>query len=674
MKKGWIGIWVFILACVPLQAQEEFSIPDSLWTIDLSEIIILSKPLLNHHKQPKPLSTLDEYLERSSRVNMIRRGGYAWEPSINNMMMERISVTIDGMHIFGACTDKMDPITSYVDVSNLSEVNISSGQQGAGHGPTIGGSIQLNRSRTDYTRLGWGGAVDLGFESNGLLQTYGAEVNYTHRSFFADVDFMYRDAWNYKAGKNEEVLYSQFTKYNIAAMTGGRWKKYNSIEASLIYDKATDVGYPALPMDVSLARAVITSLRYQRAAISPHIESWETRVYYNTIRHEMDDTKRPDVPIHMDMPGWSRTYGAYSSLQGQKGLHDWKVIASGYHNQSLAEMTMYPSDPDEMLMFMYTWPDVRTQYMGIHAEDRLRWGKGHSVRFSAAAGMHRNMIASDFGLNSLQIFYPGMPDTRSRFIGSASGDYTFKKKSLELTAGAGYGERAPTVSEGYGFYLFNSYDGYDYVGNPELKNERSVNIHGTSGWKNDRLRTSVSTNYFLLLNYIIGIPEEGLSPMTIGAEGIKVYRALPHASMFSVDGHAAYRFHPSWNISASLVYSLGRDNKGQPLPLIRPFSYRTSLDYRFKGLDAEISVEGSSKQRKFSTAYGETKTPAYAIVNFSAGYIVPIEQNRLHFRIGVENLLDKQYSTYADWNNIFRKGRNVFINLSFVLDKKRDDL
>ena len=44
---------------------------------------------------------------------MVKRGSYAWEPLINGMATERTVITIDGMRIFGACTDKMDPITSY---------------------------------------------------------------------------------------------------------------------------------------------------------------------------------------------------------------------------------------------------------------------------------------------------------------------------------------------------------------------------------------------------------------------------------------------------------------------------------------------------------------------------------------------------------------------------------
>ena len=44
------------------------------------------------------------------------------------------------------------------------------------------------------------------------------------------------------------------------------------------------------------------------------IDNWETKLYFNTITHTMDDTKRPDVPIHMDMLGLER----YSMVLFQK--------------------------------------------------------------------------------------------------------------------------------------------------------------------------------------------------------------------------------------------------------------------------------------------------------------------------------------------------------------------
>jgi iron complex outermembrane recepter protein len=661
------GLQLFISAAVPAQTESNDSLPE----IKLNEVIVVSKPLINHQKQAKPLSSLEEYLELSSKINMIKRGNYAWEPMVNSMSTERISVTIDGMHIFGACTDKMDPITSYVDVSNLSEVSVSSGQQGASNGPTIGGAIDLVRTKHDFCSPGWNGSFDMGYESNAKLNVYGANLKYVHSRFFIDADFMYRDAANYKAGKKQTVPFSQFTKYNFSSTLGVKVNEKNTMAASFIFDKAKDVGYPALPMDVSNARALIASVQHLAENISPLIEAWETKLYYNTIVHEMDDTKRPEVPIHMDMPGWSNTYGMYSKIKAAKGKHDIGINLNAYYNQAKAEMTMYPNDVSENIMFMYTWPDVRTVYTGLHASDRLSWTKGHTLFYSANAGFHRNTVADEFGLNSLKIFYPDMTASRSRFVYGAQTGYIYQKNALEVNAGIGYGERAPSVSEGYGFYLFNSFDGYDYIGNPNLRNEKSIELQAGISYKIPKLKAGLSTNYFHLFDYILGMHNPQLSPMTIGASGVREYKAVQSAYISNTELTIDYRPHPSWRTKAVLTYSLGKDYLKRNLPLIRPFSFRFNVGYKIKALDLELSVDGAAKQKAFSQAFGEDETPAYATVNFAAGYVFLIEEHRLYLRAGIENLADTYYSTFSDWNNIPRKGRNFYVNVTFAFDKKK---
>ena len=643
---------------------------DSLSLYQLEEVIVVSKPGIRHYQQAKPLSTLDEYLEKSGKVNMVKRGAYAWEPMINSMTSERLAITIDGMHVFGACTDKMDPITSYVDVSNLSEIAVFSGQQGSGFGPSIGGGINMVRQRNNFDKKGWSGSLDAGFESNGLLQTNGAGLNYSSSVFFADVDVMYRDASNYKAGDRQEIPYSQFTKYNLSATTGVLLNSHHLLEASVIFDKATDVGYPALPMDVSLARAIIGSVRYERMAVSKYFHNWETKLYYNTITHQMDDSERPDIPIRMDMPGWSKTTGFYSRISGCVNKHQLQINLTGYHNQALAEMTMFPVNPEESEMFMYTWPDVRTSYLGVFVEDKIALKKHHSLRFSASTGLHRNLVADDFGLNSLQIFYPKMKASQVRNVSSLSAGYLFQNKDWEVGVSTGYGERAPSVSEGYGFYLFNSFDAFDYVGNPDMPNEHSLEFHANASFKKDKIRLSSSANYFYFLQYIIGVPEQGLIPMTIGARGIKIYQALPEAHIFNVDLNAQYLFHPSWKLQGNVSYSLGRDHHGMPLPMIRPVSYQALMVYRADKYFAELGVSGNSRQWSFSKNYGEDLTKGFAIVNCSAGYAVYPKSHRLFLKAGIENLLDSRYSTFADWNNLLRKGRSFYINISFMFDKK----
>jgi iron complex outermembrane receptor protein len=346
----FLGLCFFIS---PMSIAQEKPV-DSLTPKDLKEVIVIGKKTQLYQKQAKPLATIDEYLQQSAKVDMIRRGSYAWEPMINNMTNERTLVTIDGMRVFGACTDKMDPITSYVEVSNLSKASIKSGQQGACHGATIGGSIDLQRNRSGFSDLGWDTSLNTGFETNSKQKIIGSAINYADKSFYVDTDFMFRDAENYTDGKGQEVLFSQFRKFNISTTSGFSFDKNKLLEASIIYDKATNVGYPALPMDVSLANALITSVKFEYVPESSKVEKWETKIYYNTIKHKMDDTKRPSVPIHMDMPGWTDTFGFYSKANGVLRNHHFLADLNSFYNRSVAEMTMYPADSNENLMFICT--------------------------------------------------------------------------------------------------------------------------------------------------------------------------------------------------------------------------------------------------------------------------------------------------------------------------------
>src|SRR5690606_10248345 len=104
------GILVGCLLCAlfcgtfmsPLYAQPTPA--DSLKLEQLNEVVVISTgKKLEYQKQRKPLSTLDEFLESSRSINMVKRGAYAWEPTMNDMASERLAITIDGMQIFGAC-------------------------------------------------------------------------------------------------------------------------------------------------------------------------------------------------------------------------------------------------------------------------------------------------------------------------------------------------------------------------------------------------------------------------------------------------------------------------------------------------------------------------------------------------------------------------------------------
>ena len=614
------------------------------------------------------VASIDEHLGQLSKVEMVRRGSYAWEPVVNNMTTERVSTTIDGMKIFYACTDKMDPVTSYVESSNLQRISLNAGLDGNPQATgNIGGSIDLKLRRVGFDATPSEYNASAGFESNGNVQVYGADAAFSSHRFYTNFGLFYRHADNYKAGGGQQIDFSQFQKTNAFANIGWQPADDHVLEATIIYDIATDIGYPALTMDVKKAEGIITSLSYRQEHLSGLFHRWETKAYYNHITHNMDDTKRPDVVIHMDMPGESQTAGIYSLLQGAKGNHYLQLNYDAYYNTLFADMTMYPDGGQPM--YMLTWPNVATFNTGLALTDDITLAPYHHIRLSAKGAWQRQHINSDEGFHALSIYFPGMNQGNSRFVGRLAASYAYERSGWKVAFGTGYGTRAPTVTESYGYFLNNTFDQFDYIGNPHLKNESAIEINASAQLStlNSQLSTKLEANAFFFQNYIIGRPDSRLSAMTLGAAGVKIYQNLKYAQIVNVSLSADYKpFHwLEWN--NRITYSYGRESTNERLPLIAPLSYLGSLRFHWKNIEAEGGVRMAARNSHCGTAYGETPTSGYAVwhLNIGGHFLLGKIATDLHF--GVENLFDRYYSTYSDWNHIPQKGRNIYINASFQL-------
>ena len=104
-----------------------------------------------------------------------------------------------------------------------------------------------------------------------------------------------------------------------------------------------------------------------------------------------------------------------------------------------------------------------------------------------------------------------------------------------------------------------------------------------------------------------------------------------------------------------------------PLVLVTIFASCTSDndDTTVDELDGLTTFNEIATQTQFSPFYGEDRTPAYAILNFDAGYSIAFEKVKCNLKAGIENIFDTYYSTFSDLNNIPRKGRNFFLNVAF---------
>lgn len=659
MKKEIGFAFLFLAFGKSMYAQKHHEKADSVKVIKELKVRALANRKIE--SDLKMAVSVDEFLASSDQISFIKRGAYAWEPLLNNMSTERSSITIDGMHIFGACTDKMDPVTSYVESNNLSTITIASGQKGSLHGATVAGSIDLKRKSTPFgLEKKWEGAYQSGFEFNNKQFFNLGNLSYSGDRFVADASIALRKAENYKDGNNSTVNHSQYTKFNTSLGLAYKVSPLSSVRVDAIYDQANNVGFPALPMDLWLSRAIITSASYKQLFEEGLVKVWDSKVYFNAVEHYMDDTKRPENLVHMDMPGWSTTYGLLSKVHLKSGDYSADVQLNAYDNLSIAEMTMYPQDRSKKTMFAYTWPWVTTRYVGLSMDNNWQLSEDSQVSLGGSLGSHYNRSKY---VEFNWIFYPGTPQEKTRFLPSVHANYSRQMNRFDFAVGAAYGHRAPSVSEGYGYYIYNSFDRYDYIGNPDLKNEISYEANASVGIKFDRLGIQAKANYFHIQNYIVGKILSLGSPMNYQSVGVKGYTSLDYAKIFNLSLKANYDIltHLHWN--GTVTYARATDNKNGNLPFIRPLSYQTGLHFMEGNFGLQASVNGDFSHQDYSPEYGEHLTAAFNIVNISGDYKLRFKKYEAVLQIGAENLLNKYYTTYADWGNIPRMGRNIFTSL-----------
>ena len=151
--------------------------------------------------RPRGRASIDEHLQQLDHVSLVRRGSYAWEPVVNNMQTERLSTTIDGMKIFYACTDKMDPVTSYVESGNLQSISLNSGLDGNPQATgNIGGSLDMRLRKVGFGAEGYRQNLSAAYEANGHLQVYGTDVALSSNRAYTNFGVFYRHADDYRVG------------------------------------------------------------------------------------------------------------------------------------------------------------------------------------------------------------------------------------------------------------------------------------------------------------------------------------------------------------------------------------------------------------------------------------------------------------------------------------------
>jgi iron complex outermembrane receptor protein len=235
----------------------------------------------------------------------------------------------------------------------------------------------------------------------------------------------------------------------------------------------------------------------------------------------------------------------------------------------------------------------------------------------------------------------------------------------QLKAGVGWGERLPTLSEQFGFYLFNALDGYDYLGNPHIKPEQSYSFFGHLNYSQSRFKFSAEARYNHINNYILGLNDPGFEALNLYASGIKKYENIDFARLFSANVQFLWEPFQWLEFFNVMKYNWGETFANRPLPLIPPLKNLFSVHVEGKNFNVQAETEYSAPQNRINKNFGETETPGFFLLHFKAGYKIKAGSSVIHLNAGIKNILDKVYSEHLDWGNYNRPGRNFYLSVSY---------
>ena len=623
-----------------------------------------------HNKIPNKIlrylsssSSAEEALTAVAGVNLMKRGQYGQDPVLRGLSGSQINVLIDGMRVFGACTDRMDPATSYVDIDALGKVQIVSGGFDPQFGGGTGGSISLDHRKPSFKadpnlQLHFGSVQQWGENSNRLF----SQIEWARENIAIRTAGVYRKASDYKSPNGLEQ-FTAYEKFNLVSRILWRVNSNQTIGLDLQSDDAWDIGYAALPMDVGYARFRSASLTWNASRVNSQINKIEMQLYHNRVDHFMDDSKRSDLlmGMRMDMPGRTRTNGSTVSIHLLPANH-WLISTrfETFVTDHFADMLMHPKEGRSM--YLVTWPEVQTislcPYFGLHYSHN-RIDVSGSLRYDLVLSEPK----SEFGRRLILAEYSQSNLKRNDHLFNLSLSVGLQQKhNSKSVVSYAYTMRSPSTTEAFGYYLYNASDGYLYNGNPDIKPENAHQFQVQQRVNYNWFSGSVSVFHYNIGNSIYGAVDTSAVNVPF-ANGWKRTANARKATLNGIEISVNLTFNSQTSLHIATNWQVGRlDDENDYMPMVPPLELRSSLKWHNEYFSFMTDIRGAAKQINLSRLNLEDKTSSFLILNMNIETTI---FSGVTLTTGVNNLTNEKYNEHLDWQNLSRPGRSLIMGLDW---------
>jgi len=599
MKKTPIALAILAAISHAAHAQETIQLPDMQ--------IMDSLTVEETETQDSEITLKTFYSEAGDALRQVngvegqRLGGMGIDPMIRGLSQTQLDITIDGAQIVSGCPNRMDPATSYVDITSFSNVTVFKGVETLEH-PQAGVHFETVTQPTAKTT----GSMYYGLSSQGTGNEMGVDI-VSPISFYGGYTYLRTQAYhktadNYEDGNGKKVK-SAYTTRGATFILGHR--KANGDEQTLTFSHALheDVLYQGASMDSPYSENNRLSADIKRNNVGPFAKV-EATAFYTTVDHLTETRAVPTPTMSVD----TDTENTGIKLSGliEQGTTQYRMGLNWNHQQAAT------TDRSSM-MLRNMWPEGNLTETRVWAErDQLVGDQGNLIvglqwqQFDAKANETTfNVIGgreySDTAIGGLLRYEHDLGANRTLFTGVSR-----NSTSADIT------ERF--ISKGTA-----------WQGNPDLELEKhtqfdlGVEQTGAQNWL-------INAYYNDIAEYVdqAGVSYTNIDAVIYGVEA-KAQRVMKNGVV----------------VKGQIAYMKGEDKTNDvALSQIAPVSGTLNVEHMNHGVRLRFALEQDELGVNDPGYATQTATPAYEVFDF---YGTKYFNQTTSLTYGVDNIFDEYY-------------------------------
>jgi len=640
----------------------------ALYGVELEKIEVQeSSTSINNisREQIKSIDLAQTLSKKSASIELVRASSVNNDIIIRGQKKDNITVTIDGAKVCNACPNRMDPPISHVSSDYVESIEIKKGPFDVSN---FGGLSAAVKVKTIMPKEDLEGKVfteygSFDYAKGGLYTTGG------NKKFQALIGYTYEQSGQYLDGNGSTM--SQQTdnlstmpslKYSNTYKDALAYKKQTAItkanlnittnqtlQASLIYNKADDVLYPSRSMDADTETSMIFNSKYIAKNLSNTLSKKFMINYYNSqSTHPMSVTKRAYTLSSTPIEKINETFATIQGGKIENSFDIGAMLLVGY-DMSIRTWNATIKNKAQDSYIMTSIPDTNTTNHAIYSKLKK---KLNNFDLKAGARYDYTTITTDKTATIPSSIISTNQDKNYNNY-SANIITTYYLDNHKIYVGIGQSTRVPDAVELY-TSMKNSTPAKSWLGNDELNPTINKEIDlGAELILGDSIVAEISSFYSYQKDFIY----------TYKSSNGTTYTNL-NAIFYGADISLKAYILDELTLNSSVAYTYGQKQQAitnqtdLDMADVRPLKALVSLDYKDDRYFGSLGGVYVASDSDIDSDNGEVVLNSYYLLDTKVG----AKYRDFKLTVGIDNILDTTY-----------KSTNSYIGTKLITNSSSQD-